>query len=482
VEVLEEIKMKTSAVLKDIFYQSRIPQMISTADFKKTDINQAFCEFIGYTRDEWSALSVEDISHPDDFKQDLELLQGVLDGCRMEYRMEKRYIHKTGVIKWGLLNVSVIKDDETKESYLLGQIIDITDKKHMEEAVKKSEQKYRLLAEHISDIIMLHQVDGTYLYVSPSVQAVIGYSPAEMVGNNPFTYIHEEDMFRVRQSHRQMLTRGEPVLVTYRTKRKDGSHVWLETAIKAIYDEQTGKLSELVSVSRDVQKRKETDELLRRSEKLAVVGEMAAAVAHEIRNPLTSIKGFMQLSASTREYNERYSTIVLAELQRVETIISEFLTLAKPHSGWEMETVLMLEIIEQVIQLVQTEALLENKEITFQALTPVCAIRGNVNSLKQVLINVIQNGLDATAKKGKITVEAFMHEHGVCIRVQDNGCGIPKSRLDKLGEPFYSTKEKGTGLGLMTSFKIIENHNGQIHIESEEGKGTTVSIHLPCQG
>lgn len=472
--------MIKSTILKHIFYQSRIPQMISSVDFAKTDINQAFCEFIGYTKEEWTNLSVENISHPSDFQQDLHLLGEIFNGTRTEYQMEKRYFHKTGEVKWGLLNVSLISDDVTNKSYLLGQIIDITDKKQMEETLRKSEQKYRLLAEHISDVIVLHKIDGTYAYISPSIKAIIGYSPEELLGKTPYRYIHEEDIPRVRQLHKDIITKRDPAFVSYRAKRKDGSYLWLETAIKAIYNEQTGKLSEFVSVSRDVQERRKTDELLRRSEKLAVVGEMAAAVAHEIRNPLTSIKGFMQLFSSTKEYNEMYSTIVLDELDRVEAIISEFLALAKPHSE-KMEPIQMGELVGQVVQLIQTEALLENKEIVFEKLEGVPDVIGDVNSLKQVFINVIQNGLDATATKGKIEVELLVQNHYLCIDVKDNGCGISQERLAKLGEPFYSTKEKGTGLGLMTSFKIIENHNGYIHIQSEEGKGTTVSIFLPHQ-
>ena len=470
--------MFNSTHFKEVFYQSRIPQLIGCIDFTNMQFNPAFCDFLGFTMDELAVLSIEEVSHKDDIDNDVHLFQEILSGKRNEYEIEKRYIHKSGEIKTGILNVSRIKAQGTVEDYLLAQVIDITEKKHMETVLRESEHRYRLLAEHSSDVIMLHRVDLSYLYISPSVKTVLGYDPEELLGKGPEEIIHPDDMDAMLLHHRQIGPENTSLLVTFRCKKKDGSYIWLESTIKALIDPLTSEVNEIVTVSRNIQHRIETGERLRKSEKLAVVGQMAAAVAHEIRNPLTPIKGFMQLLNAEKEINPVYLSIVLDELQRLEVIISEFLTMAKPHAE-KTCLVQINRLVGQVVQLLQAQALMKNQKIKFISNESIPSIIGDPNSLKQVFMNIIQNALDALSDKGRIEVKICDNELGVIIQIIDNGCGIPEERLLKLGEPFYSTKEKGTGLGLMTSYRIIESHHGKIKVESEEGQGTTVTVWLP---
>lgn len=472
--------MIRSSLFKEVFEQSSVPQALSSIDLTKTFGNQAFFDFIGYTKEEWEQLSVKDISHPEDYEIDYQLFNELINGQRNFYQIEKRYFHKSGIQLIGTLNTSLITDPETHHQYIFAQIIDSTEKYAIDESLRKSEQKYRLLAEHSSDIIMLHKLDGEYIYASPSVYPILGYMPIEMIGKSPYTLIHHDDVSIVTNHHSKILNRQEKgVLVTYRVRRKDGSFVWLESNLKGVFDEQ-GQLTEIVSVTRDVQQRIETNELLRKSEKLAVVGQMAAAVAHEIRNPLTPIKGFMTLFAKTKEYNPLFVDIILSELNRIEMIITEFLTMAKPNPH-KMGPLHIEQLVLQVINLIQTEALLDNKEITVQVDRTIPRILGDENALKQVVVNIIRNALESLEQQGQINVTIFTEELYVCIQVTDNGCGISEKRLAKIGEPFYSTKEKGTGLGLMTSFNIIENHGGKMSIDSQEGTGTTVKIYIPIK-
>ncbi|PLS07248.1 PAS domain S-box protein [Neobacillus cucumis] len=462
---------------REVFYQAKIPQLISSVDYSTTQFNPAFCEFLGYSSDELANLSMEEISHPDDMVKDAQLFGEVLNRQRDRYQLEKRYFHKSGEIKTGILTVSRIQIQVTGEEFLLGQVLDITEKKQMENALKHREKKYRLLAEHSSDMIMLHKVDYTYLYISPSVKTVLGFQPEELIGKNPREFIHPDDLNELRKQPIRNDVHA-PKLITYRFQRKDGSYVWIESTVKALIDQVTGEISELVTVSRDIEQRLETQDRLRKSEKLAVVGQMAAAVAHEIRNPLTPIKGFMQLLNSEKEINPVYLSIILDELQRVEAIISEFLTMAKPHTE-KLRGVYIDHLVRQVVQLLQPEAKMSQKGLYFYVEHPNLSIMGDTDSLKQVFLNIIKNALEALSKMGQVHIRVLEESTGVKVEVSDDGCGIPENRLQKLGEPFYSTKEKGTGLGLLTCYRIIEAHQGKIHIESKEGEGTTVSIWLP---
>ncbi|MEW8987405.1 MAG: ATP-binding protein, partial [Bacillus sp. (in: firmicutes)] len=266
-------------------------------------------------------------------------------------------------------------------------------------------------------------------------------------------------------------------LFSYRIKKADGTYIWIETNIKGVFDIKTGELTEIISVSRDIQQRVETFELLNKSERLAIVGRMAAAVAHEIRNPLTPIKGFISLLSDKREYNPYFIEIILDEIKRIENIITEFLALAKP-SIRKMIVLEVDQLIMKVVNLIQTEALMQNIELKVR-IEEIPRIIGDENSLKQVLLNVLRNAMESLEENGTVHISSKIEDRYVCIIIQDNGCGISKERLSKIGEPFYSTKEKGTGLGLMTSINIIEEHFGKIEIESEEDIGTTVKILLP---
>jgi two-component system, sporulation sensor kinase A len=473
--------MKNTNMFMQLFYQSRIPQTVAIGSIDQVIVNEAFCNFLGYSMEEWAGHTIEDVSHPEDYKKGLELINEILDGKRTECELEKRYICKDGSQKNGLLNLSLVKGDGEDIKYMFGQIIDITEQKLLETKREESEQNYRLLADNISDLIILHKEDITYLYASPSVKRILGYEPEEMLKLNAFQLIHPEDIEDVKRKHQHIQKFGDPVLVTHRIKKRDGNYIWIESHVKAVgeYDHENG--AHFLSVSRDIQKRMETNELLRKSEKLAVVGQMAAAVAHEIRNPLTPIKGFMQLFSNGQSFNPAFSSIIINEINRIDRIITEFLALAKPHST-KVEVLDLNDVIKHVVDLLMPQALMNNKELVFEPGDASYKLLGDLNSLKQLFINIIQNALDAIEEKGVSIIRTRKDGGEICAIIEDDGCGIPEDRLANLGEPFYSTKEKGTGLGLMTSYKIADDHHGRIKVESQEGMGTTVRVYFPVHG
>ena len=240
-----------------------------------------------------------------------------------------------------------------------------------------------------------------------------------------------------------------------------------------------GSRKNLLVIGRNITEQKKAQDLILRSEKLAVVGELAAGVAHEIRNPLTSIKGFMQLAKQQGEFNPRYVQIMLSEISRIDSIVSEYLSLAKPNKNSPKSLQNIDTLVRNVITLFESQTNLKNIMI-HSKLDHSYQIMCNPNEIKQVLINIFQNAIEAIGSNGDIFITLKnISEDGVEIIVIDNGCGIEKERLKKIGEPFFSTKEKGTGLGLLTSNRIIEKHNGTIKIHSEVNKGTEVRVFLP---
>lgn len=221
----------------------------------------------------------------------------------------------------------------------------------------------------------------------------------------------------------------------------------------------------------------QSEELLRKSEKLAVVGELAAGVAHEIRNPLTSLKGFIQLLKEGKR-NQMYFDIIEAELERLNEIVDEFLLLGKPNPAKKAYNHVSA-MLQHVMKLLEGQALLHHVTVQCFVDEPLPPLYCDENQLKQVFINIIKNAIEAMPNGGILRIEAKQRQDSILICITDEGCGIPKERMATLGEPFYSTKEKGTGLGLMVSFKIVEAHGGKMEIHSVEGKGTTVSLLFP---
>ena len=229
----------------------------------------------------------------------------------------------------------------------------------------------------------------------------------------------------------------------------------------------------------DVTEKVEMQEQLRKSDRLNIIGELAAGIAHEIRNPMTALKGFIQLlEPSIKAEHSLYYDVITSELARIDSIINEFLILSKPQEIRFIEKD-VCQIMQETIDLLNAQAVLHNVQFNtqFENDLPVYC---DPNQLKKVFINFIKNAIEVMPNGGEISISINrIHEQYIQISIQDEGIGIPMDRLKRLGEPFYTTKEKGTGLGLMVSYRIIEEHNGTIQVESEEGIGTIFKLVLP---
>ncbi|MHA7750889.1 ATP-binding protein [Paenibacillus chondroitinus] len=217
-----------------------------------------------------------------------------------------------------------------------------------------------------------------------------------------------------------------------------------------------------------------------RSEKLSVLGELAATIAHEIRNPITVSKGFLQLlkSRTQNETDLKYSILALEEIDRAEAIISEYLMYAKPQAE-KVEKIDVKAHLSNVISI--TEPYVTSKGHIVESQLEDLYVYGESKKLTQVMINLIKNAAEAIEKNGKITIHAFAQNKYAVIEIMDTGIGMNEEQLQRLGNPFYSTKAKGTGLGLMVSYRIIEALGGTIRVQSKQGIGTKFSVLIPLE-
>jgi PAS domain S-box-containing protein len=344
--------------------------------------------------------------------------------------------------------------------------------------IEGREKQLNSLIENNMDAIIHLDLEGNFISVNDVTVKITGYSEEELTEMSFKDLVNKEDLYLV-QEHFLEIEKGKFSVLECRCMTKSGHSILV--SMKGVPIIIENRMEGIFVIVRDITELKGKEELIRKSEKLSVVGELAAAVAHELRNPLTSIKGFLQLFQYkyTENKEKYYYNIMLSEIERINFIVSEFMILSKPQvTAYQNENITSLLI--DVITLLETIANVKNIEISKEMEPDIILVNCDGNQIKQVFINIFKNAIEAVPNNGKIYIKvARLEKDSVGIRFIDNGPGIPNNLLSRLGEPFYTTKENGTGLGLMVSYKIIKDHQGSINIKSEMNRGTTVDIILP---
>jgi signal transduction histidine kinase len=219
------------------------------------------------------------------------------------------------------------------------------------------------------------------------------------------------------------------------------------------------------------------------TEKLAIVGELAAGMAHEIRNPLTSIRGFLQLLQTKfdpQALEQEYFAIMFDELDRINNIIKEFLSLSKP-SQPQLQITPFGQLVAEALLLAEQEAIMHEVKLVQHLAPELPLLCLDPGQMKQVILNLTSNAIQAAGPGGEVIVASYLDAPAgqVVTTIQDNGPGIPPEQLKLIFEPFYTTKENGTGLGLTLSNRIVASHGGKIEVTSKVGEGSCFSIYLP---
>lgn len=360
---------------------------------------------------------------------------------------------------------------------VIGSCVDITERKQMETELRETKDLLESFISNTTDAICVLDLQARVMSVNGAYEQIFGWHQSELV-NKPLP-IYPDFLEEQRKEIYDMLKAGKQIsgLETVRL-RKDGQLVHVSVTKTPIKNEK-GEIIGFAGITRDITERNRTEELLRKSDKLSVAGQLAAGLAHEIRNPLTSLRGFLQLLQNDVKGKQHYFDIMLSELDRINFIVSEFLVIAKPEAIHYKQSDLK-DILQSVTALLDTQAVLCNVVLQLEFETEIPQLVCSEMHLKQLFINLVKNAIEAIPKDGQIKLTVSMQGNNLIrVRTEDNGCGIPEDRLKQLGEPFYTTKEKGTGLGLMMCFKIVEAHKGTMTIESHLGEGTVIDVFLP---
>lgn len=395
---------------------------------------------------------------------------------------------KDGTFYWVDTSIVPFLDKNGKPYQYITIRNDITDRKNTEENLNKTlkqlAEKNKELADikyalDASSIIAITDEKGIITYVNNTFCEISKYSREELIGQGHHilnSSYHPKEFFKEMW---KTIGKGEIWKGEVKNVTKDGKEYWVDTTIVPFLNDN-GKPYQYVAIRSDITDRKKAEEMIQRSEKLSLIGELAAGVAHEIRNPLTSLRGYTEFLQDETEEEEKKQLfdILLEEIERINFIVEEFMLLAKP-KVLNFTNKNIISIIKQLITFLKTEAKYKKVTIVSEFEMDEAFVKCDENQLKQVFLNLIKNAIEAMPDGGNLYVHAKSDGKDIHLQFKDEGVGIPKEKLKNLGEPFYSTKEKGNGLGLMVSYKIIHEHKGEITVDSEVGKGTTFDISLP---
>ncbi|MBD3106929.1 PAS domain S-box protein [Bacillus sp. AGMB 02131] len=356
----------------------------------------------------------------------------------------------------------------------------VSERYEMERKLRRSEKQFRRIFEGMLDGLLLWNKNGI-IDINEACLSILNMEKKHLVRKTVPEIIkkYPEHKEWIEKISKDLGDNKSPNMLMERITlaRKDGSIKHVEVLTKRNLFSGMN-----LTVLRDETEKLIMQEQIRKSDTLNVVGELAAGIAHEIRNPMTALKGFIQLlEASVKEDYSKYFSIITSELKRIDTIITDFLVLAKPQAVQYVEKDLNV-IVKETIGLLNGEALLFNIDLIPKLSENPIELYCEPNQLKQVLINLVKNAIESMKNGGRVFIRTeSCNDRNVRLIVSDEGCGIPEKKLKRLGEPFYTTKERGTGLGLMMSYKIIKEHGGEIDVISEVGVGTTFSIKLPLR-
>lgn len=414
-------------------------------------------------------------------------------GSELEYRI----IRPDGSLRWLRDTAFPIRDESGVVIRLAGIVEDITDAKTAADALAASEERYRLLAENSTDVVSAIRPDGIIQYVSPACRDAMGYEPEEIVGRSLYEFIHPDDVAPAAREFARALEHGRLEVISVRARHADGRYAWYESTVKAVRDDATGRVRQIIASSRDISQRKAAERQLRqRDAELAHVsrtntmGEMAAIFAHEINHPLAAIAGYAGNAAELYRVGEVSSDEISQILEKINEQalkageITRRLKELVARIAPRRERLDLGRLVREVTELVPVESLLEGASIEFVWPPLLPTVQGDPVQLHQVLVNLVRNALDAMQatprSQRKVTIRGEAVGDGVRISVADQGRGMTPADIKRAFKPYHTTKPGGLGMGLPISQSIVSAHRGRLWCEPRATGGMTFYIELPA--
>jgi PAS domain S-box-containing protein len=380
---------------------------------------------------------------------------------------------------------------------IIGVCHDVTQEVLADRARAAAEDRYRLMTEEASDIIMFYDPQGRILFASNALQNILGRTPEEIETGNFIALTHPDDLAEA-QALREKLRPGEVRVATYRMRHRDGHYVWMESNVRGVFDEGASEPKNVISVSRDISERKADELRMKAAQEEAEAASRAksaflASMSHELRTPLNAIIGFSDIMRDEMfgpignvRYNE-YAGLIRDSGQLLLDLISDILDTAKIEAGkmeLHFDDIDLSSIVEDCGRMLAQKARDAGIQMVMEVPEKGIPLTADPRAVKQIVLNLLSNALKFTPRSGHVWIKAVCGDAQVTLSVRDDGIGIPAESLPRLGRAFEQVatdpmlSKSGTGLGLALVSALAKMHGGEMQIDSVESEGTTVTVTL----
>lgn len=464
---LEEALKVSEERYRAIFEHSPDAVFQTVPDGTILDANPVACQMFGYTKEELCAVGGQGISDINDPR--------LKAGLEERQKAGKVFTQVTSVRRDGTrfeseLTSSIYTSKDGMRSIVI--LRDITGRKQEEERLRQSEERFFKVFDASPAAMSIQLLsDYTLIDVNKNFSEITGYTRDEAIGKTPTELglvVNMEDISKILQAKESGAVKN--VKVTLCSKTGEELSVLFSAVLININNEPC-----MLCMAHNITELMRFQDEMARLDRLNLVGEMAAGIGHEVRNPMTTVRGFLQIFREKKEfcnYTEQLDLMV-EELDRANSIITEFLSLAK-NKSIDLKRSCLNNIVKTLYPLMQADAVKSDKNINLE-LEDIPMILLDEKEIRQVILNLVRNGLEAMPPGGNLTIRAFEEKGEVILSVRDQGAGIKPEVLEKLGTPFFTTKETGTGLGLAVCYSIAARHNAVISIDTGP-KGTAFDV------
>lgn len=489
------------ALYREAFDAASIGMALVTIDGQFLQVNPSLCEILGYSEEELLATTFREITLPEDRDLDHDLERQLLAKEITTYQIEKHYVRKPGDVICGRLTVSLVRDDAGDPSYIVAQIQDITPFKAAGAALRAAEERYRTLVEQIAAVVYVDAADmlGTPLYVSPRIEAMLGFTAEEWMSSPDFWIerIHPDDRVRIIAEYQESSQAQGPIFLEYRYMARDGRIVWVHDEAALVRDEE-GVPQYWQGFMVDITDRKHAEDELRAAKEAAeeasrLKSAFLSMATHELRTPLTIISGYVELLAeSARDHltdeEREFLDVAQSSTKTLAALVDDLLDLARIEAGrldLLIRPVNVADAIERVRRLVDAQAAAKGIDLEIDVAPDLPPIAADINRLVQVLLNLFGNAVKFT-ERGSVRCTIRQAGAGVEVSIEDTGVGIPPESLPRIFDEFRQADSGttrrfgGSGLGLAIARRLVEMHGGTIHATSQVGVGSTFTLWLPA--
>ncbi len=473
-----------------------VPHMVFAKDKEGRFLltNRVTAEAYGMTVEQLTGKRQADI-HPveEEVRRMLEDDRAVIESGRAKTVAEEPFQGADGKLRM-LHTVKIpYKASGTSEPAVLGVAIDVTELKRAEEALRESQGFLQTVIDTIPEVTMVIERDHRVVLANKAAREMAGGK--DPVGSRSACYqvLHKRNVPCEEVPEpcpwARVIESKAPATVIHTHRDPSGNEAIVEISAAPVFDD-AGEVVQVVESCRDITERVEAEEALRRSEqlraqteKLAATGRLAAGVAHEINNPLTGVLTFAHLLREKENMDDQDRQdldLIIHETTRAGEIVCGLLEFARERPA-EKEPLDVNDVVRRTVRLLGNQEAFQQIALREDFWEDLPRVDADMNQLQQVLLNLSLNACEAMPNGGTLTISTLAQDQKVLVKVTDTGCGIKREHLDRIFEPFFSTKPtgKGTGLGLSVSYGIVQQHGGSLEVESEEGKGTTFTVVLP---